>query len=194
MTISFFKLNRSKIWPWLALSLVLVATVYELRFQGRAWWCSCGQYVLWAGEICSSHNSQHLFDPYSFTHVLHGFVFCGLLAWTVPRLLPARQLCLALCMEAVWEVIENSDFIIQRYRIGTAALGYQGDTIANSLGDIVSCGIGFMIAGYLGFGRTLALFVLIEVVLTIWIRDCLILNVLMLIYPWDAIKQWQMCR
>lgn len=97
-------------------------------------------------------------------------------------------------MEALWEVIENSDFVIQRYRIATAALGYQGDTIANSLGDVVSCGIGFMIAGYLGFGRTLALFVLIEVVLMIWIRDSLILNVLMLIYSLDEIRQWQLCR
>jgi hypothetical protein len=186
---SKFKLRE--IWPWLAIITVLAVTTYQLRSQGRLWWCSCGRLLVWAGDIWSSHNSQHLFDPYSFTHVLHGFVFCWLLAWAVPQLSTVWRLCLAVSIEALWEVVENSDFIIRRYREGTAALGYQGDTVVNSLGDILTCGLGFILARHLGFRRSLTLFVAMEVVLLISIRDGLILNVVMLIYPVDAIKAWQ---
>jgi hypothetical protein len=91
------------------------------------------------------HNSQHFFDPYSFTHVLHGVLLCGLLAWVVPRLAPAWRLWLAVCAEVLWEVFENSAFVIQRYRAATLAQGYEGDTVANSLGDILSCALGFMV-------------------------------------------------
>jgi len=130
-------------------------------------------------------------DPYSFTHVLHGFVFCGLLALIVPRLTEVWQLWLAVSIEALWEVVENSEFVIRRYREETAALGYQGDTIVNSLADILLCGLGFVLARRLGFHRTVALFVVTEVALAVWIRDNLSLNVLMLIYPIDAVKEWQ---
>jgi hypothetical protein len=177
--------------PWLAIVIVLVATAYQLRSQGRLWWCSCGYLLLWSGDPWSSDNSQHLLDPYSFTHMLHGFVLCGLLAWLAARLLLAWQLWLAVSIEALWEVVENSDFIIRRYREETAALGYQGDTIVNSLGDILVCGLGFVLARRLGFRRTFALFVVAEVTLVFWIRDSLLLNILMLIYPIDAIKTWQ---
>ena len=178
-------------WPWVAVVTVLLVTAYQLRSQGRLWWCSCGRLLLWVGDAWSSDTSQHLFDPYSFTHMLHGFLFCGLLAWGIPRLSPVWRLCLAISAEALWEVAENSDFVIRRYRETTAALGYQGDTIVNSLGDIVTCGLGFVIARRLGFRRSLALFVVTEVLLLIWIRDSLTLNVVMLIYPVDAIKAWQ---
>jgi hypothetical protein len=187
-----FPSTRRTLWPWLAIVTVLVVTTYQLRRQGRLWWCSCGQLFLWSGDTWSSHNSQHLFDPYSFTHILHGFVFCRLLAWGTPRLAPVWRLWLAISMEALWEVAENSDFIIQRYREATAALGYQGDTIVNTLGDILCCGTGFVLAQQLGVRRSLALFVATEGVLLIWIRDSLILNVVMLIYPIDAIKAWQL--
>ena len=185
------RFKSKDIWPWVAILAVLAVTTYLLRSQGRLWWCSCGQLLVWAGDIWSRHNSQHLFDPYSFTHILHGFVFGWLLVWAAPRLSPVRQLCLAISIEALWEVVENSDFIIRRYREGTAALGYQGDTVVNSLGDILTCGLGFMLARQLGFRRSLALFVMVEVVLIVWIRDSLILNVIMLVYPMEAIKAWQ---
>lgn len=94
-------------------------------------------------------------------------------------------------MESLWEVVENSAFIIQRYREGTASLGYQGDTVINSMGDILMCGLGFVLAWHLGFRRSLALFAITEVMLLIWIRDSLILNIVMLIFPVDAIKAWQ---
>jgi hypothetical protein len=180
-----------RVSPWLAIVVVLVVTAYQLRSQGRLWWCSCDYLLLWSGDPWSSNNSQHLLDPYSFTHLLHGFVLCGLLALIVPRLAAVWQLWLAVSVEALWEVVENSEFVIRRYRAETAALGYQGDTLVNSLGDIVACGLGFVLARRLGLRRTLALFVVTEAALAIWIRDNLTLNILMLVYPVDAIKEWQ---
>ena len=180
-----------KTLPWLAIVAVLFVAAYQLRSQGRLWWCSCDYLLLWSGDPWSSDNYQHLLDPYSFTHLLHGFLFCGLIALIAPRLRKAWQLWLAISLEAVWEVIENSRFVIERYREETVALGYQGDTIVNSLVDILLCGLGFVLARRLGFRRTLALFVVTEVALAVWIRDNLSLNVLMLIYPIEAVKEWQ---
>jgi hypothetical protein len=185
-------LNLKKRWPWLVIVAVFIIAAWVLRSQGRQWWCSCGQFFLWAGDIWSEHNSQHLADPYSFTHILHGFVFCWLLVWIFPRLKMEVRLMLALVVEAAWELFENSEFVIQRYREATLALGYQGDSIINSLSDIMFCGLGVVLARYLGFRRTLVLFVITELVLIFWIRDSLILNIIMLIYPLDAIKTWQM--
>src|SRR5947209_7050197 len=104
----------------------------QLRRQGRRWWCACGQPNLWSGDAWGPHNSQHLFDPYSLTHVQHGLIFCGLLAWAWPRMSLAWRLFVAVLVEASWEVVENSQFVIERYRSATAAQGYQGDTVANS--------------------------------------------------------------
>jgi hypothetical protein len=180
-----------EILPWLAIVAVLVVTAFQLRSQGRLWLCSCGYLLLWSGDPWSSDNSQHLLDPYSFTHMLHGFVLCELLAWLVTRLSGVWQLWLAVSIEALWEVVENSEFVIRRYRAETAALGYHGDTIVNSLSDILVCGLGFVLARHLGLRRTLALFVVTEVALTFWIRDSLLLNILMMVYPIDEIKAWQ---
>jgi len=179
------------LWPWLAMVLILTAASFQLRSQGRSWWCACGRPYLWVSDAQGPHNSQHLLDPYSFTHVLHGLLLCGLLVSVVPRLVPAKQLFLAVCVETLWEVFENSAFVIQRYRAATMALGYEGDTIANSLGDILCCAIGFLLARRLGLWGSVALFLLTEVVLLLWIHDSLLLNVVMLIYPIDAIKAWQ---
>ena len=177
--------------PWFAIAAVLAGTAYALRSQGRLWACSCDYVLLWSGDAWSSDNSQHLLDPYSFTHVLHGFAFCGLLALFVPRLEAAWRLPLAVCIEALWEVVENSEFVIRRYREETAALGYHGDTVVNSLADIVLCGLGFVLARRLGLRLTFALFVATEAALALWIRDGLLLNVVMLIHPIDAIREWQ---
>lgn len=156
------------------------------------WWCACGYLWLWAGDAWSADNSQHLFDPYTFTHLLHGIILYGLLAWGLPRLTHPWRLSVAVSIEALWEVFENSTFIIERYRAATISLGYQGDTIVNSLGDILVCGIGYVLARRLGFRGSLALFVLVELVLLIWIRDSLLLNIVMLVHPIDAIKAWQL--
>ncbi|MCK6625002.1 MAG: DUF2585 family protein [Anaerolineae bacterium] len=186
-----FIFNQKKWRPWLAALSILVLAALQLHNQGRLWMCDCGYIWLWSGDVWSSDNSQHWFDPYSFTHALHGFIFYWLLAWGLPRLALSWQLCLALFIEALWEIFENSAFVINRYREATAALGYQGDTVINSLGDIIACGIGFAIAWRLGFRRSLALFVITELVLLFWIRDNLTLNIIMLLYPIEAIKAWQ---
>jgi hypothetical protein len=180
-----------RVLPWLAIVVVLAGTPLILRSQGRLWWRSCHHLLVWSGDPWSSDNSQHVLDAYSFTHVLHGFLLCGLLALMVPCLSAVWRLWLAVSIEAVWEVIENSEFVIRRYREQTAALGYHGDTVVNSLGDILVCGVGFVLAHRLGFRRTFALFVLTEVFLAFWIRDNLTLNVLMLIHPIEAVKEWQ---
>jgi hypothetical protein len=184
--------STRKIGPWLAVMMIVAVATYQLHRQSRMWLCSCGRVRLWVGDVWSPENSQQFLDPYSFTHLLHGVLFYGLFAWMTPRLSLAWRLCLAVAIEALWEVVENTDYIIERYRGVTAAIGYQGDTIVNSLGDILSFGIGFILARYLGFKRSVALFAVSELALLIWIRDGLILNVIMLIYPIEAIKTWQM--
>jgi hypothetical protein len=192
-----------RLWPALAIVASFVATAILLRLEGRLSMCSCGTVQVWAGMVCSSDNSQHFLDPYSFTHVLHGFLFFWLIAWLASRLnrRPSHagnfgnwQLALALAIEALWEVFENTNFIIDRYRSETAALGYNGDTVVNSFGDILCCLVGFTIARRLGLRRSLIVFVVLELVLIVWIRDSLLLEILMLIFPIDSIKAFQMCR
>lgn len=178
-------------WPWLAAAAALGVAALLLRWQGRLWLCSCGYFLVWTGDAWSSDTSQHLFDPYALTHVLHGFFFCGLLALAAPRLSAGWRFFLAVAAEAAWEVIENSAFVINRYREATAALGYEGDTVVNSLGDVVACAAGFVVALRLGRTRALIVFALIEIVLLIWIRDGLLLNVLMLVFPVEAVREWQ---
>lgn len=177
---------------WLATGALLVVAALLLRSQGRIWLCSCGYVLLWAGDIWSADNSQHIFDPYSFTHILHGFGFFWLLYLIVPRLSLGWRLWIALLIESAWEVAENSSAIIDRYREATLALGYNGDTILNSLSDILLCGFGFWLARRMGWKLTLALFIATEVILAFWIRDGLLLNMLMLIHPIESIKAWQM--
>ncbi len=184
-------INRRLRLAVLVIPAVLVTTALLLRAQGRLWRCACGRIVPWVGDAWGPETSQHFSDPYSFTHVLHGVIFCGLLAWALPRLDWRWRLSLAVAAEALWELIENTEFVIRRYREATAALGYSGDTILNSLGDIVACGLGFLIARQLGWVRSIIFFVAIEVALLVWIRDSLLLNILMLIYPLDGIREWQ---
>lgn len=184
--------TRSKMWPGFALLLIAVAVALQLRNQGRLWFCACGKVYLWSGDVWSANNSQHISDPYSFTHMLHGLVICGVLAWLIPKVSWSWRLCLAVLIEALWEIIENTELVINRYRGETAALGYEGDTVVNSLGDVLFFALGFLLARKLGFRLSLALFVITEIVLLIWIRDGLILNIIMLLYPVEAIKAWQM--
>jgi hypothetical protein len=187
-----FSTNKRKTWPWLVIVSVLVATAFQLHWQGRWWWCSCGRAFLFTPSGWGSLTSQTFLDPYSFTHVLHGLIFCGLLTLLIRGLSPNWRLCLAIAAEAVWELIENTDTVIQHYRAATAALGYQGDTVMNSMGDIMCCAIGFAIARRLGWLRSIVVFLIIEAALLICIRDSLVLEILMLVRPFEAIKTWQM--
>ena len=178
-------------WPWFVISLFLALTALQLHHQGRLWWCVCGFASLWTGNAWGSQTSQSFIDPYSFTHILHGLVFCGVLTIVARRLALSWRLCLAIAIEAIWEIIENTEFVIQRYREATASLGYHGDTVVNSMGDILCCGIGFALASKIGFRRSVVLFLITEAVLVMWIRDSLLLEIIMLIRPIDAIKAWQ---
>ena len=177
-----------------AAGLVLALMIGLLRAQGRMFLCACGYFEFWISDTCSSNNSQQLFDPYSFTHVLHGFLFFWLIALLFKRLTASWQLWLALLLESAWEVFENTSFVINKYRSETAALGYTGDTVVNSLGDLACALVGFLVARQLGVRRSLIVFLLVELVLILWIHDSLLLQILMLVRPLDAIKLWQMCR
>lgn len=179
--------------PYFLIVAVITGAIFMLHNQGRIWWCRWDTPVyLWSGDAWGTHNSQHLFDPYSFTHILHGLGFYGLL-----RLIFRRQssfawlLFFAVLAESAWEVLENSNSVIERYRAATISLQYFGDSVTNSFGDIVCCGIGVFIAHKLSFRLSLALFIVTEIVLIFWIHDSLLVNIIMLIYPIEAIKSWQ---
>ena len=188
------KKDRSRVLLSVATGLVLLAMIVLLRAEGRRLMCACGHFAVWISDWCSSNTSQQLLDPYSLTHVLHGFLFFWLITLLFKRMPRAWQFWLALLLESAWEVFENTSFVINKYRTETAALGYQGDTIVNSLGDLACALIGFVIARQLGVRRSLIVFVLIEAVLIVWIHDSLLLQILMLVRPVEAIKLWQMCR
>jgi hypothetical protein len=189
--VEFPAVDRRMAWTWFVLAAFLACSVYYLHLQGRPWWCACGQPYPWSGEVNSRHNSQHLADPYSFTHVLHGVIFYGLLAWGFPRTSWTVRFQLATVIETLWEMLENSEFIIDRYRTTNIALGYEGDSIVNTLGDILCSGAGFALARVLGWKGSLILCAVTELVLLIWIRDSLFLSGLMLLYPFEAINAWQ---
>jgi hypothetical protein len=185
--------TKSNLPQIVAIGLVLLLVVVFLRAEGRMFICTCGHFALWTSDTCSSNTSQQLLDPYSFTHVLHGFLFFWLIALLFRRMSSGWQVCLALLLEGAWEVFENTRFVIDKYRTETAALGYTGDTIVNSFGDVMCALVGFLIAQRLGLRRSLIVFVLVETFLILWIRDSLLLQILMLVRPVEAIKLWQMC-
>ena len=182
---------QRKGWLLACVAVFALLTV-QLRLMDRIWWCACGSPALWSGQVPSSHNSQHLADPYSITHVTHGLIFFWFFAWLTPRLSVGWRLVLSLIVEAGWEVLENTDFIINRYREATVSLDYFGDSIGNSLGDTLAALIGFVLAAKLGFWRSVALIVATEILLLVWIRDNLFLNVITLFFPLDAVVKWQM--
>lgn len=147
--------------------------------------------VPWSWNIWSTHNSQHIIDPYSFTHVLHGVLEFWLIGLIFPRVPLAWRFFMAIFIESSWEVAENTSYVIQRYREETMSLDYFGDSIINSLADIACCGLGFLIAYKLRFWKSLVLFVATELLLILTIRDSLIINIIMLIWPIEALKNWQ---
>jgi hypothetical protein len=151
-----------------------------------------GRFGWWETDIWSSAMSQRFADPYSFSHILHGVLFYAAL-WLTARSAPLSMRALgALLLEGAWEVLENSPIIINRYREVTISLGYEGDSVLNSMGDVVMMAIGFGLAARLRLWQSLAFVALVELVMLALLRDNLTLNILMLLYPIDAIRDWQM--
>ncbi len=186
--------RRAAVPPWLSIlaivAVLAVVAVAELG-MGREPMCTCGFISLWHGAI-DSQNSQQVADWYTFTHIEHGLGFYALLVLVARRLPMPLRLLLAVCIEGAWEIAENSPFIIDRYRTATLSLDYYGDSVVNSVSDIVAMMVGFWMARRLPAWGSVAFVVVVEALLALTIRDNLALNIIMLIRPIDAVKHWQL--
>ncbi len=168
--------------------VVLVGSMYAM---GHVPICKCGYIKLWHGIVVSSENSQHISDWYSFSHIIHGFIFYWI-AWLLfPKSPVLFRLLLALSVEVAWELFENTDFIINRYREATISLDYYGDSIINSVMDTAFALLGFLMAWRLPIVITIALMLAMEICVGWYIHDNLLLNIIMLIHPFQFILDWQ---
>lgn len=177
-----------------AICLIIIATIAAsvLFMMGRTPFCACGHIRLWSRDIWSDENSQQLSDPYSFTHFLHGIGAYGLLHIAARAMPLSMRFVIAAAGEATFEVIENTDTVINRYREETLSLNYYGDSIANSVSDIIIFALGFLFASRASRRASIIVFILTELALMVWIRDSLFINMIMLLYPIEAIKLWQL--
>ena len=180
-----------QVWAFAALAIVATAASIELA-MGRVPICTCGYVKLWHGVVNSSENSQHITDWYTFSHVVHGLGFYGLLWVVARRLPPGARFVLAVLLEASWEVLENTPLVINRYRAATISLDYYGDSVLNSMSDIVAMMAGFAFARKARVWASAAVAVGLETMMAIVIRDNLTLNIVMLLHPFEAIRRWQM--
>jgi hypothetical protein len=185
--------SRTSGWPRdfaVMAAIVAIAALLELA-MGRPLTYTKGPIRLWSGDIRSDQNSQQIADPYTVTHVVHGALFYGLARIALPSAPPGLRAIAATTVEAAWEAYENTDQVINRYRTETISLGYYGDSVINSVADMLACVAGFFLTRRLPTKATVIWVLAAELILAFWIRDNLTLNILMLIHPVDAIRRWQ---
>ena len=171
---------------------IVIVTIAVEAWMGRSWFGPDGRFGWLELDIWSSSQSQRVLDPYTFSHILHGVLFYALLWMVAKKTSTGARFIGAVALEAVWEILENSPIIIDRYRAVTIAQGYVGDSILNSVSDIFMAGLGFVLAWKMSVRSSIAFVVVTEVVLLFLIRDNLTLNILMLVWPVDAVRAWQM--
>jgi len=174
-----------------AAALLIAAAAALLLAMGRVPTYRHGPFRLYTSDVHGDENSQQLTDPYTFTHVTHGILLYAALHVVGGRAPIGLRVVTAVALEGLWEVVENTDAVIARYRAETIAQGYYGDSVVNSIGDMAATIVGFAIAASLPARATAALAVVLESVLLLWIRDNLALNVVMLLWPIDALRVWQ---
>jgi Protein of unknown function (DUF2585) len=175
---------------------IVAAAALALYLMGHPLICKCGYVKLWHFDVESAENSQHLIDWYTASHIIHGFIFYWLL-WLASRWVPlsfGMRLVLAVAIEASWEVIENIDFVINHYREMTISLNYYGDSVINSVSDVLFMVLGFFLAARMPVWLTVVIAIALEVFIGAMIRDNLTLNVLMFLWPLDSVLQWQQGR
>lgn len=172
-------------------ALLVALSAALLVAMGRPLVYQRGPVRLWSGDVQSDQNSQQLADPYTLTHVSHGVLLFGLVSLVGRRLRVGTRIVVALALECAWEVLENTDAVLQRYRAATVSLGYYGDSVLNSVGDVLATAVGCFLAATLPVWTVALGVVLVEAVLAVWIRDNLTLNIVMLLRPVEAIRRWQ---
>lgn len=153
--------------------------------------CTCGSIDVWHGNPSGPETSQHLIDWYTYTHIIHGFGFYLLLGLLLPKAPFGLRLLLAVGLEVGWELLENTPFVMERYRQSALARGYFGDSVVNSIFDTVATVIGFVLARILPVWASIAVVVGLELFLGLMIRDNFTLNIIQLLFPSEMISNWQ---
>jgi hypothetical protein len=191
-------INNANIFPvsydlftWPAIGLTIFATIGWLAVNDAVWWSSTNASI-WSSEIWSSANSQHPLDPYTLTHTMFG-ILCFWTTSLIAKQLPlSRQFFLAILLACAWELAENSSFFIDRFRAATAAAEYTGDALVNSTTDIIACGVGFYLASRSKAVISIGIFFIVEIAMMFLVRDNLALNVVMIVFPVDSLRTWQL--
>jgi hypothetical protein len=175
---------------WSAIAAIVTFTIGWLAINGAVWWSSTNA-AIWTSDIWSRANSQHPLDPYTLTHTMHGVLCFWMTSLLAKRLPLSRQFFLAVIFACGWELLENSSIFIERFRVVTAASEYVGDALVNSVTDIAACCFGFYLASRMKYAASISLFFAVELITAIWVRDNMALNVLMIVFPVDSVRHWQ---